>query len=364
MTTLNKILRLSKDFIKINSISENPKALEEILELALLNLKGFTIENFSKDGIKSALIYNTNKRPKKFNVILNGHLDVIPGEEYEPKIVGDKLYGVGSMDMKANVACLIMVFKEVAKKVDYPLALQLVTDEQTGSLYGTKYQVDMGVRANFVIAGETTNFNIVNKAKGIIWMKISSKGKTAHSAYPWKGKNSIWEINEFLNKLKRKYSPPHNEVWQTTVNVSRIETSNNSFNKIPDDCEVWLDVRYIPEDKIAILNQLKSLMPKGFSMSIVFEEPPLLVDASNKYVKTLRDLAKNVLAHKISLYSAHGTSDTTYYAKVNCPAVEFGPIGVTGNTNNEYINIPSLKMYYQILIKFLLDLKVLTLNNQ
>lgn len=359
MNTLNKILKLSKEFIFINSVSENPKALEEILELALSNLKEFTIENFSKNRIKSALIYNTGKRPKKFNVILNGHLDVIPGKEhqYKPKVIGDKLYGVGSMDMKSSVACLILAFKEVAKRVNYPLALQLVTDEQTGSLYGTKYQVDMGVRANFVITGETTNFNIVNKAKGIIWMKISSKGKTAHSAYPWKGKNSIWEINEFLNKLKKKYSPPHNEVWQTTINVSRIETSNNSFNKIPDDCEVWMDIRYIPEDKIAILNQLKSLMPKGFGMSIVFEEPPLLVDASNKYVKTLQSSAQNVLAHKISLYSAHGTSDTTYYTKVNCPAVEFGPIGVTGNANNEHINIPSLKMYYQILTKFLLDLK-------
>lgn len=357
MTTLNKILSLSKDFIKIESISENSKALEEILDLALLNLKGFTIEIFNKNGVKSALIYNTDKRPKKFNVILNGHLDVIPGEEYKPTIVDDKLYGVGSMDMKVNVACLIMVFKEVAKKVDYSLALQLVTDEQTGSLCGTKYQVEKGVRANFVIAGETTNFNIVNKAKGVIWMKILTKGETAHSAYPWKGENSIWKMNEFLNKLKKKYPLPHNEAWKSTMNVSHIETSNDSFNKIPDNCEIWLDVRYIPEDKVAILDQLKSLIPKGFSMSIVFEESPLFVDENNRYVKALQSSAKNVIAHKISLYSAHGTSDTTYYTRVGCPAVEFGPIGATGNIEDEYIDIPSLKIYYQILIKFLLGLK-------
>lgn len=359
MNVLNKILQLSKEFIFIKSISGNSKALEEVLDLALLNLKEFTIEKFNKNEVKSALIYNATKRPEKFNVILNGHLDVNPGKkhQYKPKVIGDKLYGIGSMDMKSNVACLIMAFKEVAKKVDYPIALQLVTDEQTGSLYGTKYQVDEGVRANFVIAGETTNFNIVNKTKGVIWVKISTKGETAHSAYPWKGKNSIWKMNEFLNKLKKKYSLPHNEVWKSTVNVSHIGTSNNSFNKIPDDCEIWLDVRYIPEDKAIILDQLKSLIPKGFSMSVVFEESPLFVNENNKYIKALQSSAKNVIAHKISLYSAHGTSDTTYYAKINCPAVEFGPIGVTGNTNDEYINIPSLKMYYQILTNFLLGLK-------
>jgi len=359
MNTLNKILKLSKEFIFINSIPENPKALEDILELALSNLKEFTVENFSKNGIKSALIYNTDKRPKKFNVILNGHLDVIPGKDnqYKPKIIGNKLYGVGSMDMKSNVACLIMAFKEVAKKVDYPLALQLVTDEQTGSLYGTKYQVDKGVRANFVIAGETTNFNIVNKAKGVMWIKVSTKGKSAHSAYPWQGENSIWAMQEFLGKLKKKYPIPKSEVWDTTVNVSCIKTSNQSFNKIPDDCEIWIDIRYIQNEKAIIMNQLKNLLPNGFSLEIVHEESPLFVNETNKYLKALQSSATKILKRKVSLYSAHGTSDATYYTKVGCPAVEFGTIGITGNTNDEYVNIPSLKMYYQILTKFLLGLK-------
>lgn len=359
MNILNEIVQLSKRFISINSVSGNSKALEEILELALLNLKDFTIERFSKDEIKSALIYNTDKRPKKFNVILNGHLDVIPGKEhqYKPKIIGDKLYGVGSMDMKSNVACLIMAFKEAAKKVNYPIALQLVTDEQSGSLHGTKYQVEEGIRANFVIAGETTNFNIVNKAKGVIWLKILTKGRTAHGAYPWQGENSIWKMNEFLNQLKEEYPSPHSEVWKTTVSVSHIETSNFAFNKIPDDCEVWLDVRYIPEDQVTIIDHLRHLIPKGFSLEIVFEEPPFFVYKDNKYVKALQSAATEILKHEVLLYGAHGTSDTTYYTRVGCTAVEFGPIGVTGNIHDEHVNIPSLKMYYQILTTFLLSLK-------
>lgn len=356
---LDKILRLSKQFIAIKSIPENPKALEEILELALSNVKECTIEKFHNNGIPSALVYNTKKRPKKFKIILNGHLDVIPGKkhQYRPKIIGDKLYGIGSMDMKSNAACFIMAFKEVAKEVDYPIALQLVTDEQTGSVNGTKYQVDKGVRADFIIAGETTNFNIVNKAKGVIWIKISAQGKTSHGAYPWQGENAIWRMNAFLNQLKKKYPIPHHEVWKTTINVSRIETNNSSFNKIPDDCEVWLDVRYIPEDKIGIMKQLRSLIPNGFDVSVVLEEPPLFVPKNNRYIKTLQSTAGQALKRKVLLYGAHGTSDATYYTNIGCPAVEFGPIGVTGNTNDEYIDIPSLEMYYQILTRFLLDLK-------
>ena len=108
------------------------------------------------------------------------------------------------MDMKANVACLMTVFKDVADKVNYPLGLQLVTDEEIGGFHGTKYQIEKGVRAEFVVVGESTDLNIKNRAKGILWAKISAKGKTAHGAYPWRGENAIWKMNEFLNCLKRQ----------------------------------------------------------------------------------------------------------------------------------------------------------------
>ncbi len=355
---LKKILNLSKKLISIKSTPGNIEMLNSALKICKSNLKEFTIEEFNKQGVKSLLVYNNLKRPKKFKIILNGHLDVIPGKnsQYKPKIIGNKLYGIGSMDMKSNLACLVTVFKETAKKVNYPIALQLVTDEETGGLFGTKYQIEKGVRADFVIAGETTNFDIVDKTKGVIWLKIFSEGKTSHSAYPWQGKNSIWEINEFLNKLKKIYSNSNKETQKTTVNLSRIETSNNSFNKVPDDCTIWLDIRYIFKEENIILSKIKKLLPKGFNFEVIHEESPLFVSKNNKYLKLLKKAADETLKYKIRLYQANGTSDLTHFSKVGCPGVEFGPIGLTGNTNNEYINIPSLKTYYQILTKFLINL--------
>jgi len=355
---LKKILYLSKQFISIESIFGNSKALDKVLEIALQNLKEFTIEKFSKDGVNSALIYNTKSRPKKFKIILNGHLDVIPGKkhQYKYRIIKNKLYGVGAMDMKSNVACLILSFKKIAKKVNYPVALQLVTDEQSGSLSGTKYQLKKGVKADFVIAGETTNFNIVNEAKGVMWIKIFVKGKSAHSAYPWLGKNSIWEMNSFLNKLKKKFPVPIKEVDATTVSLSRIETNNDSFNKIPDECTVWLDIRYIDSDKKIVISQIEKLLPKNFKSKIIFEESPIHVDKKNQYLQKLLNIASKITRHKVSLYRANGTSDLTYYAEIGCPGVEFGPIGKTGNTNDEWVDIKSLKRYYQIVTKYLLSL--------
>lgn len=355
---LNKIVSLTKKFVSIKSTPENTKALNKILELILSSLKGCKIERFESNGVKSALVYNSKKRPPRFKIILNGHLDIIPGKkhQYLPEVKSNRLYGVGSMDMKASVACFTMIFRELANKVNYPLALQLVTDEEIGGFNGTKYQIDKGVRADFAIVGETTNFSIENQAKGILWVKISSRGKTAHGAYPWRGENAIWKMNKFLNLLKKRFPTPNKEEWITTVNLSRIETDNKTFNKIPDDCVVWLDIRYIPEDSKTIVTKIKELLPKGFKLNVVVKEPALFTDENNVYVKILRKVGQQIIKKKIPLRAAHGSSDVRHFTRVNCDGIEFGPIGGGMGADNEWVDIPSLEKYCKILKNFLLSL--------
>lgn len=355
---VNKIVRLTKEFVSIKSNSDNGEALDKIIELALANVKGYTIERFENNGVKSVLIYHAKKRPAKFKIILNGHLDVVPGKDYQyvPKIIGDRLYGVGSMDMKASVVCFIMVFKEVVDKVNYPLALQLVTDEEIGGFNGTKYQIEKGIKADFVIAGESTGLQLANKAKGILQVKISTKGKTAHGAYPWRGENAIWKMNKFLNNLSKRYPIPAQQAWVTTVNVSKIETTNRSFNKIPDNCEIWLDIRYIPEEEDTILAVIKGLLPKDFMVEIVEKEPALDVSKKNQYVKILQKVAGQVTKKKIRCYGAQGSSDARHFTKVGIDGIEFGPVGENIGSDDECVSIKSLEQYYQILKNFLFSI--------
>ena len=354
-----QIVALSKKLISIKSDPENTKELQKALDLVLDQLSDFTIERFERNGVVSALIHNQKKKKvRKFTVLLNGHLDVIPGKEhqYSPVIKGKKLYGVGSMDMKSNVACLVMAFKEAAANVDYPLGLQIVTDEEIGGFDGTKLQVDKGVRADFVIAGETTNFDIVNQAKGVLWAKVSCKGVTGHGAYPWKGENALWAMHEFLKKLEKKFPVPRTQKWASTVNVSKIETTNQTFNKIPDDCTTWLDIRFIPKDEKKIVERITALLPKGFTLEIIAKEPALFVDPSNEYVRKIQAATKKVTRKKSKLYGAQGTSDARHFTKVGCNGIEFGPIGGGIATDKEWVDIPSLETYQKILVEFLYSL--------
>lgn len=349
------VISLTKKLISIKSTPDNATALRNVLDLALAQLKGYTIERFERNGIRSALVYNTKRRPKKFKVLLNGHLDIIPGKElqYVPKIKGKRLYGVGSMDMKASVACLIATFNEVADRVAYPLGLQLVTDEEVGGFDGTKLQIEKGVRADFVIVGESTNLNIENRAKGVLWAKISTQGKAAHGAYPWKGENAVWKMQNFLSRLQKRFPVPKKEKWITTVNLSSIETANKTFNKIPDSCEIWLDIRYIPSETNTIVKDLRKMLPKGFKLDIVAKEPAVSTDERNQYLQLLRKEIGRATGRKTRVLSANGSSDARHFTRIRCPSVEFGPIGGGMGSDNEWVDIESLKTNRQILLDFL-----------
>jgi len=352
----NKILQLTKSLISMKTDSGNKDALKKALVLLLDKVNEYTIEEFISNGVVSVLIHNRKRGTRDFKIILNGHIDILPGKDiqYIPKVVGNKFYGAGAMDMKASIACLLLTFKKVAKNVDYPIALQIVTDEQPGGFNGTKYQIDKGVRGDFIIAGEPTNLNVVNKAKGVLWLKISTKGKTAHSAYPWEGKNAIWDMMSFLSTLRREYPIPNSQQWVSTINLSKISTENMTFNKIPDNCESWVDIRFTPDNE-NILKSIKSMLPKGFNIEVVENEPPMNVSKDNDYIKRLQKIGKAVLDKEIKLYEAQGTSDARFYNQVDCSGIEFGPIGGGIGSDKEWVNITSLENYCVILNEFLLS---------
>ncbi|QQS61593.1 MAG: M20/M25/M40 family metallo-hydrolase [Candidatus Moraniibacteriota bacterium] len=354
-----KILSLAKKLITFQSSFENKKELERIFQFTLSHFQDFNKEYFERNGVKSVLIYNKKRRPKKFTLLLNGHLDIIPAKknQFIPVIKNDRLYGAGAMDMKANIACLIIAFQEMAHRVSYPLGLQLVTDEEVGGFDGTKYQIEKGVLTDFVLSAEPTNFDIVHQAKGILILKISAKGKTAHGAYPWRGKNAIWMMHNFLSNIQKEYTFPKQEQWVTTLNLNSIETSNKAYNKIPDDCSVSFDVRFVLGEKEIFLEKLKKLMPKNFSLEILVDEDVLYTDPKNNSLLLLQAISKKILKKEVILRGAQGSSDARHFSQRGCPGIEFGPIGGGIGSDEEWVNIPSLSTYYQILSEYILKSK-------
>ncbi len=355
---LEQILALSKQLISFPSTKDNTGVLFDVLDYAKGYLSGFSIEEFTKNNTPSILVHNQKKGEKHFKIILNAHLDVVAGtkEQFVPFIKSDRLYGRGAIDMKSAAAVELLVFKEVASQVPYPLALQLVTDEEIGGYFGTKHQINQGVRADFTIAGEPTDFGINNQAKGIVWAKISTIGKTGHGAYVWNGENALWKINQILNRIKKAFPLPKKVAWKTTLNLARVETSNVTFNKIPDAAEAWVDIRFIPHDSQTVIPELQKAIGKEGTLELLENEPAQFTDQQNQFVKQLKQSVKKITGKTAKTIVKHGGSDIRHFNGVGCDGVTFGPTGVGLHSDEEWVSLESLSTYYRVLYEYLTHL--------
>lgn len=352
-----QILDFLKQLIVVESVDTKKEKLQEVIDVAVKQLDGFTIERFNQNDHPSVLAYVSNKRPEKFKVIFNAHLDVVSGrsDQFIPVERDGKLYGRGTNDMKGGAAVEILIFKELAKILPYPIALQLVTDEEIGGYDGTQLQIKNGVHAEFVIAGEPTNYGINNKAKGIIWMNVKTKGIVAHGAYQWKGESAILKMKKALDAIEKEFPALTKEEWRTTINIAKLETSNSTYNKVPDDCMMKLDIRFIPEDWKTIREKVEKMFA-GMGLEFLEFEPPQLTDENNIFVKSLQKATAAVIHKPAAIISKHGGSDIRHYNGVNEDGVTFGPIGEGLHSDNEWVDIKSLSEYYSILKEFLLNL--------
>jgi len=346
---IHKARKLGEKLIAIPSTADNPEELRHALDIAKMELQGFAVEEFEGSGIPSVLISNTDDTSRQFKVILNAHLDVVPAGKYQLVEKEGKFYGRGAYDMKIAAAVMILLFKELAKSVDYPLALQLVTDEEMGGFHGTKYQVEQGVSGEFVIAGDISDLKVQNKSKGMLWIKIKANGKSAHGAYPWEGENALEKLQRGLEKLKMLYPDPEEAVWRTTINIAKIETPNVAFNKVPEEATAFLDVRFIPEEKDTIMDTIKSNLASDAQIEIIANETSQYTDENNIYVKHLKTSIEKITGSKAEMLQLHGASDVRFYEQMGVPAVCFGPHGGGQHSDEEWVEKEGIQTYYEIL---------------
>lgn len=356
------VVSLAGELIRVPSVRGDVQAMEQVLSIARQQLEEFTYESFEKNGDTSLLFFNRPTRPERFRVLLNAHLDVVSGtaEQFNPREFGGRLYGRGAQDMKSAAAAMMLVFKCLAPRLPYPIALQIVTDEETGGFNGTGYQVGEEVKTDFMITGESTDLHISNQHKGVLVFtantdtsRVSVDGLLpGHAAYILEGQNAILEAAQFLRKLQKNFpESTSNDGYVTTINPAKIETPNKEHNKVPINVSTTVDIRYVSADTHGLLERIISLLPPNTTINeeTIVRGKAHYTDPNNQDILTLRRSAREILGNDINLIPKNGSSDARFYGQ----SVQFGPVGAGLHTSEEYIEIYSLYKYVAILMKFL-----------
>jgi len=296
--------------------------------------------------------------------VFGAHVDVVPGDDgqFRPYRADGRLYGRGTHDMKVAALVMAGVFRDLAPTLPYPLALQLVTDEEIGGYDGSRHQLDQGLTAEFAVIGEQSALRVVTESKGILRVRLEATGRAAHAAYPWLGRNAALLLVDAVAAIREAVPVPPAEAWATTATVSQLRTGPGATNQVPASASATLDIRFLAEDTRftgppdRVEAYLTGLCPPGVTAMVLTSEPPHHVDPERPEVMALRAAAR-AGGYDGSLLRKHGAADSRHFAAHGIDAVIFGPGGDGQHGPEEYVTLDSIPAYDAALRRFLLGVE-------
>ncbi len=291
-------------------------------------------------------------------ILLHGHADVVPGEErqFDPYEESGELYGRGVYDMKGALAAMMYAVEDLNTfGCDATVELLVVSDEEQehGARTGAEVLIEHGHVGDFVITGEPTDFHVGTQSKGVLDLRITLHGKSAHGSTPWLGKNAVLMAHDHYRRVAElPFASARNPLFPyPSMNLARI-IGGDVLNRVPDRCTYDLDVRFLPnQDPQEIVRQIRSIDAPA-DVEVLFSREPTYVSRSNPYVKALREVAARHFRGNPVGVGRHGASDIVYFQRAGIPGVEFGPIGGGHHGPNEYVVSSSLETYRQMLVQF------------
>ncbi len=338
----DKLIKYTKKLVEIPSVIGNEKEIADYTE-------NFVKQFYPEKNIlryNNSIIVHDDFNPNKKTIALIGHLDTVPGEnDYTGQIIDNKIYGLGSSDMKGGLAVmmgLIEHFKDKEKRLN---TIYVFYEKEEGPYVDNGLEpllsdYDIIQKANLAFALEPTNNVVQVGCVGTMHASIIFKGKRAHSARPWEGDNAIHKSAQFLQKLAEF---GHNEIefeglkYYEVMNATMVNYSGGR-NIIPEEFVVNVNYRFAPgktieqakEDIIKLVGdeaevEFTDLCPSG---SVCLYNP-VLSEFLEKF--------------KLPVEAKQAWTDVARLSLYGIDAVNFGPGDpAQAHQRNEYIPIPNL----------------------
>ena len=223
---------------------------------------GFKTEIQTINSNKYNLIATTGEGSD--GLVLSGHTDTVPCDEalwqsdpFKLCEKNDRLYGLGSCDMKSFLALALNASQSFDfKRLKKPLTIVATADEES-TMCGVKLIADNGKKlGRYCVIGEPTDMVPIRKHKGVLTQSIQFFGQSGHASDPSLGNSALEGMHEFMIELLRyrdgiqqQFQDPAFSIPTPTMNLGHIHGGDNS-NRICGACELLVDIRYLPSMSI------------------------------------------------------------------------------------------------------------------
>lgn len=357
------------DLINIKSVSFDIEKLNEIcnyIEKYFINIEWIFIKKYFFNDKPSIVISNFDWLDS--DIILNGHFDVVPPSEenqFDIKEIDWKIYARWSWDMKAWVALMMVLCKEIfSKKLsNKKISLILTWDEELWWYDWVKRLIDeIWYTTKLVLVPDSGSIDkIVIAEKSTIKLQILSNWKSSHAARPWLWENPVDNVIKIYNELRNTFQNDEKLYWDEThwggsVNLTIINAWTAS-NVIPDFANATFDLRLTEENidleevrkKVQeIVGKYNSTIEKLTLWNMLFAN--LNDDLVQKYITS----AKETLWFEPTLVKEHWASDGRYFSAKWISVLLHRPDCANIHWKWEYVVEKEIIKIYNIYKKFIL----------
>jgi acetylornithine deacetylase len=248
-----ELFKLTRSLIDIPSVSGEEGAVGRYLADYLEGL-GYRVELQGVADDRANVIAIAGEKPR---VVLSTHMDTVP-PFIRSREDDEYIYGRGACDAKGIIAAQIIAAEKLRANGVPDIGLLFTVDEEMGSL-GARFANGHPIaeHCKFLINGEPTDNLLAVGSKGSLRLRIRTKGKAAHSAYPEQGKSAIEGLLEVLEKIRKVDWPTSEFFGETTCNIGVIHGGTRP-NVIPAEAHADLQIRLVTESA-----QLKSILEEA-----------------------------------------------------------------------------------------------------
>lgn len=262
----------------------------------------------------------------------------------DPIIEDEIIKGRGSCDAKGQIACQIFAIEELLSKLPElanKLAVLYVVGEEVDHI-GMLEANKLFLNPEFLICGEPTELKLAKRQKGILKLKLTSKGKSAHSGYPQKGHNALEPLLDVLQDLKSEKWLENNILGKTTMNIGVIKAGEAS-NVVPGYAEALISFRLVTEPEI-ILEKVEEIIKGRVLIEKLTSNSPLSLEV-------LDGMDRDIVAFNTDIAYFNG------FKNGSCKALLFGVGSITdAHSDWEFVRKEDLKECVKSYKKIILEL--------
>ncbi|WP_281164415.1 ArgE/DapE family deacylase [Liquorilactobacillus sicerae] len=358
-------IKVLEDLIAIESVNDHELKVAEYLAkfLERFGIKA-KIDRF--DGQRANLIAEIGEKQTDQVFCLTGHQDTVAvGDQvkwktdpFKATIIGERIYGRGSADMKSGLAAEIIALAELAESGwNPPGTLRLLAT--AGEEFGTPGAYRLAKQGlvddvNAMVVGEPTSGQVVYAHAGTINYQIQSFGKSVHSSRPEAGINAISGLNAYLTVEKHLFdqAPRDPDLGAFKHSITMI-SGGSQINIIPDQAVLFGNLRPTPafpnqkviqliKDQVSAINGQSRFQ---LQFKLLHNFYPVKTAADDLFVQTAAAISAEHFADQvIGLTTINGATDASVFVERNprIKAIVLGPDAwKSAHQNNEFTTLPS-----------------------